>query len=232
MSRHTHAHHKALYQVREPTWSSYCKKVCRYVGAPVDYTRHLVAPLCEEKIQTDLENRASSSPVQVGGKNAVFDNPPNGLGSLNFLADTSTMTILHKNMQSMQFELRVLRKEQRGNHSESWQQLQIHDSSRLNNVNNVILSDSPPRLEPVRQLTHMQPVIPPQTVMLNTLRTHEDSCSRSPVRQPRESRNGTAGDLNNISIRRSVKSGRDRTGADASCRVTSNGPARGIFYLA
>lgn len=111
-------------------------------------TSQLVVPLCKEEIQAYLGNCASSSPVQLSAKNAVFDNPLTGPRSLNFLADT--MAILYKNMQSMQSELWVLPQERCGNHSDSWQQLQgIHDSSRLNNVNNVVLSDLPPRLEPI-----------------------------------------------------------------------------------
>ena len=83
-------------------------------------------------------------------------------------------------MQSMQSELQVLRQEWHVNHSDSWQQLQgIHDTSRLNNVNNVVLSDWPPRLEQERQPTRVQPVAHPQTVTLYTLRTHEDSRRRA-----------------------------------------------------
>ena len=135
-------------------------------------SNRLVAPLCEDEIQADFENRASSSPVQVNSdsngwisgnannNHVVSDNPSTGPGSLHFLADT--MVILHKKS-----ELRVLRQERHVNHS--WQQLQgIHDTSRIINVNTVILSDSPPRLEPVRQPAHVQPAAHPQTVTLNT----------------------------------------------------------------
>ena len=154
-------------------------------------SNRLIAPLCEDEIQADLGNRASSSPVQVNSdsnRNGLIsgntNNPSTGPGSLNFLADT--MVILHKNMQSMQSELQVIHQERHVHHSDSWQQLQgIHDSSRINNVNNVLLSDS--------------------------------------------SGDGSSGDLNIINHKRSVKSGRDRTGADDSRRVYVKWPQEACF---
>lgn len=139
-------------------------------------------------------------------------------------------------MQSMQSELLIMREERQGAHSDSWQQLQgIHDNSRLNNVNtNAMLSHSPHRSHPVRQPARVQPELPPQTVTLNTLRTQED-CRRKGVSQyvdlEREASigDGSTGDLNNINSKRSVRSGRDRTGVDDSRRIYVKWPQEACY---
>lgn len=197
---------------------------------------NLGAPLCEDEIQSDLGQRLSSSPVPaaVEGKKTSSIPPSSGPGSLNFLADT--MAILHKNMQSMQAELVVMREDRVAAHSDSWQQLQgIHDSSRLNNVNNnAILSQSPPIVQTARQPARMQLEPISQTVTLNTLRTQED-CRRKGVAQYAELEkeaaigDGSTGEFHDINSKRSVRSGRDRTGVDDSRRIYVKWPQEACF---
>ena len=99
-----------------------------------------------------------------------------------------------------------------------------------------MLSDSPPRLEPVRQPTLVQPVVHPQTFTLNTLRTHEDSRRRVAAyyadleKEASFLKDGSSGDLSNISHKRSVKSGRDRTGADDIRLVYMKRPRAAYFF--
>ena len=104
--------------------------------------------LCEDEIQHDLGNRASSlpvsSPVQHKGKQD-FTTPANIPGSMNLLADN--LVLLRNEMSSMKSELKVLRQEKSTDHSDSWLKLQgAHNASKLNNViHNDFISVSPPK---------------------------------------------------------------------------------------
>ena len=80
----------------------------------------------------------------------------------------------------------------------------------------------------------MQSAIHPQTVTLNTLRAQDDSRRRAAAHYADLERvasigDGSSGDLKIINHKRSVKSRRDRTGADDSRRVYVKWPQEACF---
>ena len=103
-----------------PTGKKCAQSVVITPPVAVDTTNsRLQEPLCDQEIQSDLGNWASSSPIQGKQHNHV---PPNNVpASLNMLADT--VVLLKSTMESMQAELVAIRADKAAGQSDSWCQI-------------------------------------------------------------------------------------------------------------
>ena len=155
---------------------------------------------------------------------------------MNLLADN--LVLLRKEMSSLRSEVKVRRQEKPSGHSDSWLELQgAHNASKLNNVvNNHFILVSPPRERhpaPVRQQMRSPAAIVSQTVpvTLSTLRTQEESrrgAAAQYVELEKESSFGNiSGELD--MAKRSVKSGRERTGGVDARHVYDKWPQEACY---
>ena len=151
---------------------------------------------------------------------------------MNLLADN--LVLLRKEMANLRSEVKVLRQDKQSGHSDSWMELQgVHNASLNTVAHNDILSVSPPRVAPLPRQTRSQPdtLVQPVPVTINTLRTNEDGRRRAAAQYSQLERESSiancSGELN--MGKRSVKSGRERTGGDDARCIYVKWPQEACF---
>ena len=206
-------------------------KKCAVVAARLNDAQQ-DSNLCEAEIRLDLDNRTSSSPVgSPVQQQEEFTSQVNIPKSMNLLADN--LVLLRKEMADLRSEVKVIR-QNKPSHSDSWLELQgVHNAS-LNNVNqNDLISAPLSRVPPLPQQTRSQSQVmpPPAPVTVNTLRSNEYGRRTATAQYEQLERDSTtancSGDFN--LGKRSVKSGRERTGGDDARRIYVKWPQEACF---